>query len=90
MVGVGKPLILYIKGVEYIDLRFLLIQIKEAVGVNGSAACNLKIPFLSQVRCRFESGTVSPFYYNDFIKNEKCFVLVVFYNFQFKNVSYLG
>lgn len=62
----------------------------EAVGVNGSASCSLKIPFLSQVRCRFESGTVSPFYYNDFIKNEKCFVLVVFYNFQFKNVSYLG
>ena len=61
----------------------------EAVGVNGSVACNLKIPFLSQVRCRFESGTVSTFYYNDLVKNEKCFVLVVFYNFQFKNVSYL-
>ena len=61
----------------------------EAVGVNGSASCNLKIPFLSQVRCRFESGTVSPFYYNDSVKNEKCFVLVVFYNFQFKNASYL-
>lgn len=38
MVGVGKPIILYIKGVEYIDLRFLLIQIKEATGVNGSTA----------------------------------------------------
>ena len=58
----------------------------EAVGVNGSASCNLKIPFLSQVRCRFESGTVSPFYYNDSVKNEKCFVLVVFYNFQFKRM----
>lgn len=32
MVGVGKPLILY-KGVEYTDLRFLLIQIKEMIGV---------------------------------------------------------
>lgn len=38
MVGVGKPIILYIKGVEYIDLRFLLIQIKEATGVIGSTA----------------------------------------------------
>ena len=38
MVGVGKPIILYIKGVEYIDLRFLLIQIKEVIGVIGSTA----------------------------------------------------
>lgn len=33
MVGVGKPLILYIRCVEYTDLRFLLIQIKEVIGV---------------------------------------------------------
>ena len=38
MVGVGKPLILYIRCIEYTDLRFLLIQIKEVIGVIGSTA----------------------------------------------------
>lgn len=42
------------------------------------------------VKYWFESDSISPFYYNDLVKNEKCFVLVVFYNFRFKNVSYLG
>lgn len=31
-------LLYYIYGVEYIDLRFLLIQIKEETGVIGSTA----------------------------------------------------